>query len=102
MAKAFDENGNVIKNKDGTDLHIKDPALPISPADFPQAGLVRLSELATHSGHLGYFPLSPKTWERAVEKKKYPSAQMLHGIRFWKAEDVREVVDTGTWSGAEA
>jgi hypothetical protein len=76
---------------------IKLPVRSIPPQDFPRTGLIRLMELASHSGDLGMFPQSPNTWIRRVAAGEYPPPVKIGAVNYWHAEYVRAVVAGVDW-----
>jgi len=60
--------------------------------DFPQTGLVRLSQILAPYGPI---PVSKSTWWAGVKEGRFPQPQKL-GPRttVWRVEDIRSLYET--------
>ena len=60
--------------------------MTLEKQDFPEKGLVRISQILAPNGPI---PVSKSTWWQGVKDKRFPSSRKLGArITVWQAEDV--------------
>ena len=60
----------------------------LSTKSLPDVGFVRLPQI------LAVFPVRKSTWWAGCKSGKYPKPVKHGGVTFWKAEDIRELIES--------
>lgn len=65
-------------------------------APLPPTGYLRLRDV------LALYPISKSTWWAGVKSGRYPPAHRLSArTTAWRIEDIRVLIQEGTWSGEQ-
>jgi prophage regulatory protein len=72
---------------------LNDDLCPLSGGAAEQISEVRLLRLKQIVGPTGLFPISRAAWYAGIREGRYPAPVKLNRVSFWRAQDIRQVLE---------